>query len=102
MIMPVMLLVCLPLFSLRFITQEPNSAFATGISFVPIATPMLMIARLAVPPGPAWWQPLLGVVVVVATTVLFVYCAGRIFRVGLLMQGKGARLSEMARWVFRG
>ena len=48
------------------------------------------------------WQPFVGIVVVLATTVLGVYAAGRIFRVGLLMQGKGARLSEMARWVFKG
>jgi hypothetical protein len=31
-----------------------------------------------------------------------VYAAGRIFRVGILMQGKGASLGQMVRWVFRG
>jgi hypothetical protein len=44
----------------------------------------------------------LGVVVVLATTTLCVYAAGRIFRVGILMQGKGAKFSQMMRWVFRG
>jgi ABC-2 type transport system permease protein len=61
-----------------------------------------MIARLSVPPGIVWWQPVLGVVLVLLTTVLFVYAAGRIFRVGILMQGKGARLGELWRWVLRG
>ena len=48
------------------------------------------------------WEPLLGVVLVLVTTLLCVYAAGRIFRVGILMQGKGAKFSDLLRWVFRG
>jgi hypothetical protein len=43
-----------------------------------------------------------GVVVVLAATALCVYAAGRIFRVGILMQGKGAQFSQLVQWVFRG
>ncbi|HEY7313812.1 MAG TPA: ABC transporter permease [Gemmataceae bacterium] len=99
---PVMLLACLPMFVLGNVLQEPNSAVATSLSFFPFATPMLMILRLSIPPGVAVWQPLLGVVLVLATTLLCVWAAGRIFRVGILMQGKGAKLGEMLHWVFRG
>ena len=63
---------------------------------------MVMIGRLAVPPGIPWWQPALGVLLLLATTAGFVYAAGRIFRVGLLMQGQGAKFTELARWVVRG
>jgi hypothetical protein len=31
-----------------------------------------------------------------------VWAAGRIFRVGFLMQGKGVKLSDLARWVVSG
>ena len=44
----------------------------------------------------------LGVVVVLISTILCVYAAGRIFRIGILMQGKGARIGEMLKWVVRG
>jgi ABC-2 type transport system permease protein len=99
---PVMILAVMPLFMLGNVLQEPNSSIATAMSFFPFATPALMIARQAIPPGIPLWQPLLGAGLVLATTLLCVYAAGRIFRVGLLMQGKGARLGEMAQWVFRG
>lgn len=102
MLMPVMVLVCLPLFVWFNVVREPNSAFATWFSLFPPATPMLMVARLAVPPGVAVWQPAAGVVLVLLATLGCVWAAGRIFRVGILMQGKGARVGEMLRWVVRG
>jgi len=37
-----------------------------------------------------------------APTLACVWAGGRIFRVGILMQGKGARLGEMLHWVWRG
>jgi ABC-2 type transport system permease protein len=102
LLMPVMLLVCMPLFVLGSVIREPNNAVVTWLSFFPFATPMLMIARQSAPPGMPLWQPLLGIVGVLAMTLFCVWAAGRIFRVGLLMQGKGARLAEMVQWVFKG
>jgi ABC-2 type transport system permease protein len=99
---PVMLLAFLPMFVIGSVLQEPNSVVATSLSFFPFATPMLMIMRLSIPPGVPMWQPLVGVVLVLATTLLCVWAAGRIFRVGILMQGKGAKLGEIMRWVFHG
>jgi ABC-2 type transport system permease protein len=102
LMLPVSLLICLPLFVLRSVIQDPNSAWLTAVSFFPTATPMLMVARRAVSPGLPLWQPLAGVGVVLLCTLVCVYIAGRIFRVGMLMQGKGAKLSELIGWVVRG
>jgi ABC-type Na+ efflux pump permease subunit len=102
LLLPVMLVACLPMFVLGAIITDPNSTFATICSFIPTATPMLMIARISVPPGVPWWQPVLGVIGVLAATSACVYAAGRIFRVGILMQGKGVRLSDLLKWVVRG
>jgi ABC-2 type transport system permease protein len=102
LMLPVVFLICVPLFMLTHVIREPQSALSTVASLFPPGTPFLMIARQAMPGGVPAWQQVLGVLGVLATTVLFVYAAGRIFRVGLLMQGKGARLDELVRWVIRG
>jgi ABC-2 type transport system permease protein len=99
---PVLLLAMIPMFILGNVLEEPNGPVATGMSFFPFATPSLMVARLGVPPGVPLWQPVVGAIVVMLTTLLCVYAAGRIFRIGLLLQGKGADFGQLLRWVVRG
>jgi ABC-type Na+ efflux pump permease subunit len=102
LITPVMLLASVPVWFLNALIHDPNGSLITAMSFFPPATPMLMVARMAVPPGVPWWQPWVGIVGVLLMTLVCVYAAGRIFRVGLLMQGKGAKVGELVRWVIRG
>lgn len=99
---PVMLIVILPLMVWFTIVQEPLSSFATWASLVPPATPMLMLLRMAASPMVPWWQPVLGIVLVLVTTMAAVFAAGRVFRIGLLMQGKPPKLRELLGWVLRG
>ena len=49
-------------------------------------------------PGPPVWRIALGVVLTTVTSIV-VYAAGKIFRTGLLMQGKAATFGEMWKWV---
>lgn len=99
---PVMLFVVAPMFVWIKVVREPNSSFALTASLIPPVTPMLMTIRQAVPPGVPSWQPALGIGLVLLTTIVCVYAASRIFRIGILMQGKGAKLGEIVQWVFRG
>lgn len=102
LMMPVMILVMAPMFLWGNVLKAPTATFAVAVSLFPPATPMLMLLRQAIPPGVPAWQPGLGIVGVIITTAIFVFVAGRIFRVGILMQGKGAKLGEMLRWAIRG
>jgi ABC-2 type transport system permease protein len=99
---PIMLIACVPFFALGPIMQDPNGPIARAASFFPFATPMLLVARESVPPGVPWWEMLAGIALVLATTLFCVWAAGRIFRVGILMQGKGARFADLVRWALRG
>ena len=82
--------------------REPNSTMATVLSLFPPVTPVLMLTRQAIPPGIPAWQPAPGMLLVLLTTVACVFAAGRVFRVGILMQGQGARFRDMLRWVVKG
>ena len=100
--MPVMLLAVTPMFVWLHVVKEPDSTMSVALSLFPPATPMLMLLRLSGPSGVPLWQPILGSILVILSTIFCVYAAGRIFRIGILMQGEAASLRRMAGWVFRG
>ncbi|MFO0846522.1 MAG: ABC transporter permease [Gemmataceae bacterium] len=99
---PVMLLATLPMFFLGPLMRSPDSPVIVGLSYFPFATPSMMIARLGMADGARWWEPVAGAALMLVTTLACVWVAGRIFRVGILLSGKGANLAQMARWVIRG
>jgi ABC-2 type transport system permease protein len=102
MLFPVWIIIMIPMFVWFNVVREPASTFAVAMSLFPPATPMLMVLRTAALPSMPLWQPVLGVVLVVLTTLLCVFAAGRVFRVGILMQGKGAKFTDLIRWALRG
>ena len=78
------------------------SAFATGMSFIPPFTPMLMLLRLSTPGGIPAWQPWVGLVGVLLCTILAVWAGGRIFRFGILMQGQPPKIGRILHWAIKG
>jgi ABC-2 type transport system permease protein len=99
MMQPAMILILLPVVASSIVIRAPDSGVAIGASLFPTSAPFIMLIRLAMKPGPPLWQIFASVTIMLATAGLFVWAAGRIFRVGLLMQGKGATLAEMIRWI---
>jgi ABC-2 type transport system permease protein len=102
LVTPVMLLVMLPMISSSAVLRAPDGMMATGLSLFPTAAPFLMMLRISMQPGPPVWQIAAAVLLMAATVLLCVWAAGKIFRTGLLMQGKSATFGEMLRWVRAG
>jgi ABC-2 type transport system permease protein len=92
----------IPMFFIAPLVQSPNGALATGMSFMPPFTPLIMLMRQAMPGGVPFWQPWVGLVGVIAWTFVVSWAGARIFRIGVLMQGKTATLPELARWAVKG
>ena len=102
MMTPVMLFMMVPIFTWGAVLRAPDSTLAVSLSLLPTAAPFLMLLRIALQPGPPAWQLLLSLTITTLTMVATVWAAGRIFRTGILMQGKSASLREMCRWVKTG
>jgi len=100
--MPAMAPLMVPLFLIVPIATQPVSGFATALSLIPIFTPIVMTLRVSTTATIPAWQPWVGLVGVTAFALLAVWVGGRIFRVGILMQGKPPHLPSMIRWVLRG
>jgi ABC-2 type transport system permease protein len=96
---PAMIILMLPIFVWHPVLKHPDSAFAIGASLFPPATPMLMLLRLSAHPPPPAWQVILSIVLTSAATVAGVWAAGKIFRIGILSQGKTPSIRELIRWV---
>ena len=100
LMMPVMMVVMIPYLMFMPVLQSPASPFSRAISLFPPATPMLMFLRLAIPPGPAWWEVALGLILTTAFMLGCVWASAKIFRIGILSQGQAPSFAKMAKWVF--
>jgi ABC-2 type transport system permease protein len=96
---PAMVLVMLPMFTWMSVLRAPDGTTALVLSLIPTASPFLMMLRISLQPGPPAWQIALSLLVMAVTVVVAIWAAGKIFRTGLLMQGKSATMTEMLRWV---
>ncbi len=96
---PAMVIIMIPFFTFSVVLQSPNSAFAAGLSLFPPATPIIMMLRIVLEPGPPLWQLLLGVVLTLGFTTLCVAAAGKVFRIGILSQGQAPTVMRMMKWI---
>ncbi len=102
MLLPVWMLMMSPMFIWIFIVREPLGSMATYFSLFPPVTPTCMMLRLATGQAIPLWQPILGLLLTTISTLLIVVIASRIFRVGILWQGKTPKLSEILKWAVTG
>lgn len=96
--LPITIPVILALYIMMVVVRAPQSSLAVWSSIFPFFSPIVMPSRLAF--SPPLWQVAVSVLVLIATSVFFVWLSARIYRVGILMYGKKVTFKELGKWLF--
>ena len=96
--LPMIMLLLVPILMVIPVIQSPMTSASTGLSLFPLFSPILMWARVATGPVPAW-QIGLSFVLMALSVFGIAWVAGRIYKAGILMTGKRPTLPELWRWL---
>lgn len=89
----------LPVFFIGAIIQNPHGIAAKVGSYFPLSTPGVMLFRLVIASKIPTMEIVLTLGILVATTILIMRLAGKIFKTALLMYGKNPTPVEIYRWI---
>lgn len=95
---PFVMLLMLPWFLMVPIITNPDSTLSIWLSLIPLFAPITMFIRVLISEPPAW-QIAVSIAVTIATILLLLKVAAKVFRVGILAYGKRATLPELWRWL---
>jgi len=88
--------IVIPFWFVTAIMFNPNGALAVGMSMFPLTAPIALPLRAVFTNVPAW-QIIITISVLCALAVFSIWCAGRIFRLGMLRYGKKVTFKEVFR-----
>jgi ABC-2 type transport system permease protein len=94
----VSLLLVFPMVLAMPVMQNANSVWIKVLSFIPLLTPTLMVLRISVQ-MPAAWEILSTIALLIVSSIIMMWAAGKIFRVAVLSYGKRPTFVELVRWV---
>ncbi|MBL9032530.1 MAG: ABC transporter permease [Phycisphaerae bacterium] len=96
---PIMVVLIIPMVLWMPILRNPNSLFATVLSFVPPVSPFVMVLRLGGSERVDFWQIPASLAVGVLSVVVACWATAKIFRIGVLMYGKPPNFATLLRWI---
>ena len=94
---PVMILMMFAFYAAMGCIENPNGPMAFWCSIIPFTSPIVMMVRL--PYDVPVWQMLLSHALLLATALAIVWCAGRIYRRGILHYGQKASFGSLIKWL---
>jgi ABC-2 type transport system permease protein len=98
LVVPLSILIIIPILLIPNITMNPEGTFAVIMSLFPFFTPITMVSRIVTISVPIW-QIILSIFLQVATFILCIKFAAKIYRIGMLRYGKKATFKDILIWI---
>ncbi|MFN5851378.1 MAG: ABC transporter permease [Pirellulaceae bacterium] len=95
MLMPVWIVLLIPMMVWIVVLRDPAGALGVGLSLFPPSAPMINVLRLGSDVQIPIWQPLLGIVFLLLSTLVVIWMAGRIYRASLLRSDSVKSLAQL-------
>jgi ABC-2 type transport system permease protein len=99
LLMPMSMLWIIPLFCLRTVATNPNSAVAIALSIMPPLSAPIMLVRVAILPELPWIDMTVSLLLLAASVPCIAWIGGKVFRTGILLYGKTPTIREMLKWM---
>ncbi len=96
--LPISIPIILAIYIMFHAVRQPDSSLSIFASIFPLFSPIVMPARLGF--NPPAWQIILSALILLGSVLAFVWLAGRIYRVGILMYGQKLTFRTMLKWIF--
>ncbi len=79
------------------VMEDPNSPIVFWASMIPFTSPIVMVARI--PSGIPAWEVATSLIILFITFTICVWCAAKIYRIGIFMHGTKPTLRDLWRWL---
>ena len=79
------------------IMNNPDGPMSFWLSMIPFTSPIAMLARI--PFDVPVWELVLSIGILLVSTLVMVFIASKIYRVGILMYGNKVTLKELWKWL---
>ena len=79
------------------VMEDPNSPIVFWASMIPFTSPIVMVTRI--PSGIPAWEVATSLIILFITFTICVWCAAKIYRIGIFMHGTKPTLRDLWRWL---
>ncbi|MCB9033628.1 MAG: ABC transporter permease [Chitinophagales bacterium] len=95
---PLMIPIMISIVLMSVTLEQPFGAAAKWGSMLPFSSPIIMMSRI--PFKVEWWQQIISMLILVVACIAITALAARIYRIGILIQGKKVSFKEIGKWIF--